>query len=285
MSAPNEPECVWDLKAQLGEGPIWSDFEKAVWFVDIKGDKIHRFVPATGERQTFETPPNPGFIVPGEAGEFIVGLQAGLHGFDPKTGKFTLLFRVEPDKPGNRLNDGAVDPLGRLWFGSMDNGEKNPTGCLYRLDKAGPKAMNCNIPITNGPTFSPDGKTLYHTETLAKLIFAFDVAENGDLSNKRVFAKIEDGAGYPDGPAMDSHGCLWTGLYGGWGVRRYSPAGKLLAHVRLPCANVTKMAFCGPDLRTAFVTTAWKGLSSADRAAQPLAGGLFRFETEVAGLP
>ncbi|HEY4941704.1 MAG TPA: SMP-30/gluconolactonase/LRE family protein [Rhizomicrobium sp.] len=284
MSDDPEPVCVWDLKCKLGEGPIWMAHEGTVWFVDIKLDKIHRFAPASGSMKSYDTPPNPGFIVPGRSGEFIVGLQAGLHRFDPASGKFTLLFEVEPDKPGNRLNDGAVDPLGRLWFGSMDNGEKDPTGCLYRLDKTGPKAMDCKIPITNGPTFSPDGRILYHTETLAKTIYAFDVAENGDLSNKRVFATIEDGAGHPDGPVMDSEGCLWTGLYGGWGVCRYSPQGKLLAQVRLPCANVTKMAFAGPDLRTVFVTTAWKGLSDEQRAAQPLAGGLFRFESDVAGL-
>lgn len=285
MSDSTEPVCVWDLQCKLGEGPIWMAQEGAVWFVDIKLDKIHRFMPASGAMKSYDTPPNPGFIVPGRSGEFIVGLQAGLHRFDPASGRFTLLFEVEPDKPGNRLNDGAVDPLGRLWFGSMDNGEKDPTGCLYRLDKAGPKAMDCKIPITNGPTFSPDGRILYHTETLARTIYAFDVAENGDLSNKRVFATVEDGAGHPDGPVMDSEGCLWTGLYGGWGVRRYSPQGKLLAQVRLPCANVTKMAFAGPDLRTVFVTTAWKGLNDEQRAQQPLAGGLFRFEAEVAGLP
>jgi sugar lactone lactonase YvrE len=277
-------ECVWDLKAKLGEGPLWSAAEKALWFVDIKSDKIHRYVPATGEKKSFDTPPNPGFIVPGRNGGFIVGLQSGLHSFDPRTGAFSALFEVEPERPGNRLNDGAIDPLGRLWFGSMDNGESEPTGCLYRLDRDGPKKMEDGIPITNGPTFSPDGKILYHTETLAKVIYAFDVSESGDLSGKRVFAEIEAGAGYPDGPIVDSHGCLWTGLYGGWGVRRYSPVGKLLTTVRLPCANVTKMAFAGPDLRTVYATTAWKGLSDAERAAQPLAGGLFRFETEVAGL-
>jgi xylono-1,5-lactonase len=96
---------------------------------------------------------------------------------------------------------------------------------------------------------------------------------------------IEDGAGYPDGPTVDSDGCLWTGLFAGWAVRRYSPKGELLMDVRFPCANVTKIAFAGDDLRTVYATTAWKGLDAKARAAQPLAGALFRFEVDVPGQP
>ena len=100
-----------------------------------------------------------------------------------------------------------------------------------------------------------------------------------------MFARIEDGAGYPDGPAVDADGFVWTGLFGGWGVRRYSPAGEVAGFVRFPCANVPKIAFGGPDLKTAYATTAWKGLDAAARAAQPLAGGLFAFAVDTPGLP
>jgi hypothetical protein len=88
----------------------------------------------------------------------------------------------------------------------------------------------------------------------------------------RLFAEIEDGAGYPDGPVVDTDGCLWVGLFAGWGVRRYDPAGKLIGTVPFPVANVTKIAFGGPDLRTAYATTATKGLNAAERAAQPWPG-------------
>ena len=111
------------------------------------------------------------------------------------------------------------------------------------------------------------------------------MAADGALSNRRVFAAIEDGAGYPDGPAVDAESCVWTGLFGGWGARRYSPAGEVVDFVRFPCANVTKLAFGGADLKTAYATTAWKGLSPAERAAQPLAGGLFAFGVDTPGLP
>jgi D-xylonolactonase len=285
MTRFGEPECVWPVATMLGEGPLWSPSAQALWFVDIKKNHIHRFEPATGTKKTWNTPENPGFIVPAMDGGFVVGLQAGLHRFDPASGAFTLLFAVDPAMPSNRLNDGAVDPSGRLWFGSMDNRETEPTGSLYRLDKDGPVAIDGGYVITNGPAFSPDGKILYHTDTRRSTIYAFDVADDGSVGGKRVFVTIEDGAGRPDGPVTDAEGCVWTGLYRGGAVRRYSPEGKLLSTVRFPCANVTKMVFGGPDLRSAFATTAWKGLDDAARAAQPMAGGLFRFDVAVAGLP
>lgn len=278
-------ECAWPLQAELGEGPLWSPPEQAVWFVDIKKNRIHRFEVTTGRKRSYETPPSPSFIVPEQRGTFVVGLQSGLHRFDPKTGDFELLFEVEPERPGNRLNDGAIDPKGRLWFGSMDNGEAERTGSLFRLNHAGPVAVDRGCAITNGPCFSPDGRTLYHTDTRASTIFAFDVTDDGSVSNKRVFVTIEDGAGHPDGAVVDQEGCLWTCLFLGWAARRYSPDGRLLATVKFPCSNVTKLAFTGPDLRTAYATTACHLLNAQQRAEQPFAGGLFRFEVDVPGLP
>ena len=143
--------------------------------------------------------------------------------------------------------------------------------------------MDTGYVITNGPAISPDGGTLYHTDTLQKRIYAFDLRADGSLSGKRIFVTIEEGAGYPDGPVVDSQGCLWTGLFGGWGARRYSAQGELLDCVSFPVANVTKLAFGGVDLMTVYATTARKGLNSAALADQPLAGGLFCFQAEVPG--
>jgi sugar lactone lactonase YvrE len=278
-----EPECVWALGAELGEGPLWAAGEAAVWFVDINRQQVLCFDTRAATGRSFLAPSAPGFLAPARLGGFIAGLKTGLHSFDPAAGTFSLRHVVEPDRPGNRLNDGAVDLQGRLWFGSMDDAENKPTGALYRLDTDGPRAMDEGYVITNGPAFSPDGLTLYHTDTLERTIYAFDLGERGDIGNKRVFVRIEEGAGYPDGPVVDAQGCLWTGLFGGWAVRRYSPRGELLASVRFPCANVTKIAFGGPQLTTVYATTAWKGLDARARAEQPLAGGLFRFECEVPG--
>lgn len=281
MGLSSPVTCIWPLQCQLGEGPVW--WSGAVWFTDIKQKMVHRFDPVTGQGQTWSAPSEVGFLAPRANGHFIAGTKTGLHDFDPASGLFTLLRTVEPGLPTNRLNDGAVDPRGRLWFGSMDDGEAAPSGRLYRLDRDGLAPMDSGYVITNGPAFSPDGRILYHTDTLTRRIYAFDMGPDGALTNKRLFAEIEEGAGYPDGPVVDQEGCLWTGLFGGWGVRRYSAQGQLLQAVPFPVANVTKLAFGGPGLMTVYATTARKGLDSSALAAQPLAGGLFSFAVDGPG--
>ena len=278
-------ECVLQCACELGEGPVWRAADRSVWFVDIKGLRVHQYEPETGAAWSWLAPAQPGFIAPSDGGAWIAGLKTGLHRFDPANGGFERMATVEDASFDNRLNDGCVDAHGRLWFGSMHDGETNETGALYRYDGRGVVRMDDGYCITNGPAVSPDGRTLYHTDTLKKVIYAFDLADDGSLSNKRVFAQIEAGAGYPDGPTVDAEGCVWTGLFAGWGVRRYSPAGEPIGFVKLPVANVTKIAFGGDDLKTAYATTAWKGLSAAERQAQPLAGGLFAFAAETPGLP
>ena len=275
------PDCVWPVEATLGEGPVWWDGQ--LWFTDIKQNKVHCFTPDTGARQSWGAPSPVGFLAPRSDGHFIAGAKTGLYDFHPGTGSFTLMRTVEPDRPGNRLNDGAVDAKGRLWFGSMDDAEAEPTGKLYCLDGGTLTVRDENYIITNGPAFSPDGKTLYHTDTLKKEIYAFNLGDDGALSNRRIFATIEEGAGYPDGPVVDAEGYLWTGLFAGFAVRRYAPDGALHTVVRFPCANVTKIAFGGANGKTVYATTARKGLDSESLRAQPLAGGLFCFAAETRG--
>jgi sugar lactone lactonase YvrE len=276
--------CVWPLKAELGEGPVWRAAERALWFVDIKARRIHRFEPDSGKVQSWTAPSAPGFLAPTASG-WIVGLKTGLHAFDPATGAFSYLATVEDPALDNRLNDGFAAPDGRLWFGSMHDPEAAPTGALYRYDDRGLAQLDTGYCITNGPCQSPDGRIFYHTDTLARVVYAFDIGPQGALTGKRPLIRIEDGAGHPDGTTVDSEGCLWVALFGGWGVRRYSPEGRQIGFVRFPCANVTKIAFGGDDLRTAYATTAWLGLTAVERAAQPLAGGLFRFTVPAPGLP
>jgi xylono-1,5-lactonase len=278
-----EPICVWALGATLGEGPFWSASEQAVWFVDIKQRRLHRFDPATAQQQSWDAPDQTGFVLPMRGGGLVVGMPRRLARFDPVAARFTDLVSVELDRPGNRLNDGFVDAAGHLWFGSMDDGERAATGALYRWSGRGtPVKQDDGIVITNGPATSPDGKSLYHTDTLGRVVYVFDLGADGSLSNKRDFARIDDG--YPDGMAVDADGNVWIALFGGWGIRRYSRQGVLTGFVRMPCANVTKLAFGGDDLRTVYVTTARKGLDEAARAAQPLAGSLFAFRVDRPGL-
>jgi len=281
----SEIECVWPVGAVLGEGPVWSASERAVWFVDIKAPAIHRFDPASGDQRSWPAPARVGFVLPTSKGWLIAGLKTGLHRFNPETGNFTLLHVVEPHAPNNRLNDGFVDSEGFLWFGSMDDNEEEPSGALYQLGEVGCVTRDPGYVVSNGPAESPDGRVLYHTDTLAGIIYAFDRARAGTLTNKRVFVRLPQGGGYPDGPCVDVEGCLWTGVFGGWGLQRYSPAGELLQTLRLPCSAVTKATFGGDDLKTLYITTAHVALDAEERKQQPLAGGLFRARVDVAGLP
>ncbi|KQV55866.1 MULTISPECIES: SMP-30/gluconolactonase/LRE family protein [unclassified Caulobacter] len=278
------PTCVWDLKATLGEGPIWTG--NALWFVDIKGHAIHRFEPATGEGLNVGAPEQVTFLAPlAVGGGFIAGLKSGLYKFNLLTG-FQKILDVEDVALDNRPNDATVDAQGRLWFGTMHDGEANKSGALYRMDAAGVARMDKDICITNGPCVSPDGKTLYNTDTLEKIIWAYDLAEDGTLSNKRPFVKIALGDDvYPDGSVVDSEGYVWTALWGGFGAIRFSPAGEAVARIELPAPNVTKPCFGGPDLKTLYFTTARKGLSDETLAQYPLAGGLFAIQVDVAGQP
>lgn len=278
------PVCVWPVAAELGEGPLWHATEQALYFVDIKGHAIHRCAADGSEQRSWTTPRAPGFILPRDDGDFVCGLQGGLHRFHANSGEFARLLPVEENMPDNRLNDGYVDHRGRLWFGSMDNNEQQSSGALYRWQHGGEALFqDRGYVITNGPAMSPDGKTLYHTDTLQRTVYAFDVDATGNLSRKRPFIRIE-GIGYPDGMAVDAGGFVWIALFGGWRIERFSPSGHLDGVIRFPCANVTKLVFGGPDLCTVHVTTAWKGLSPEERMQQPLAGGLFSFSVDTPGL-
>jgi len=274
---------VWSLGATLGEGPVWDARDAALWFVDIKQHRVHRFDPAGGETRSFEAPGQVGWVLPSADGGFLAGLQTGLYRFDPESGAFTPLTAVEPDRPGNRLNDATVAADGAVWFGSMDDGETDVTGQVHRFH-AGRLTTSAIPPvvITNGPAVSPDGGTLYHVDTLGHTIHAVPV-NGATTGTPRLFATIDAADGYPDGVTVDAEGGVWVGLWGGWSARRYAPDGTLDRIVRFPVANITKVAFGGDDLRTGFATSASKGLSDEDRADQPEAGSLFAFDVDVPG--
>ncbi|HEX8380183.1 MAG TPA: SMP-30/gluconolactonase/LRE family protein [Allosphingosinicella sp.] len=282
---PTEPRSVWNVAAELGEGPVWVERDRALWFTDIKRRKIHRFDPAAGARDSWDSPEQVGFVLPARSGGFVAGLMSGLHRFDEKTGRFTLIAEMEPERPNNRLNDGVVDPAGRLWFGTMDNGEKGKTGAFYRFeqDEVFPTGIE-GIAITNGPALSPDGRIVYFVDTRNGTIDCADVAQDGTLGPSRPFVRIDRADGFPDGPTVDSEGCVWIGLYAGWEARRYAPSGELVGRVRFPVANITKIAFGGEDLRTVYATTARQLLTPDQIELQPQAGDLFEFRADVPGI-
>lgn len=281
-----EPRNVWPLAAELGEGPVWVQRDNALWFVDIKKQQVHRYDPGDGTKRSWDAPEQVGFLFPAERGGFVAGLKSGLYHFDERSGSFELIAKVEIDKPDNRLNDGVVDPKGRLWFGTMDNSEKAKSGAFYCFadGKVTPTGID-GIAITNGPAVSPDGRLLYLVNTLKGTIEAADIGGDGSLNRRRPFVRIDPKEGHPDGPTIDSNGYLWIALYAGWEVRRYSPAGELVDQVRFPVANVTKIAFGGADMRTVYSTTARQLLTAEQIAKQPQIGDLFEFTVDVPGVP
>ncbi|MEO6717914.1 MAG: SMP-30/gluconolactonase/LRE family protein [Novosphingobium sp.] len=277
----SEPRLVWPVGAELGEGPVWCADEAALRFVDIKGGRLHRFAPATGACDTYEVGGQPSFIVRVAEGGFLVGSGHALFRFDGQTLGEAVAVVAMPHH--NRTNDATVDTTGRLWFGTMDDNEQIATGALHRFDRGTLQTSEWTACVTNGPAISSNGRTLYHVDSGARTIWRIPLDQGSLAPSGEVFLRIDEADGYPDGVVVDSEDCLWVALWDGWGVRRYSPDGALLFQVDLPCARVTKVAFGGPDLRTAYVTTARTGLDAAALAAQPLAGGLFAFDAPAAG--
>jgi len=280
------PRSVLAVQATLGEGPVWVERDRALWFVDIKAPKVHRFDPASGDHKSYDAPGQVGWVLPSDDGAFLAGLQQGIARFDPLDGRFDLIATPEASRPGNRLNDATVDPAGRLWFGSMDDGEEAISGRVYCFDRC--QIHDSGLPpvcITNGPAVSPDGRTLYHTDTLGRMIYRVPIHDDGTLGAPAIFATIDESDGWPDGSICDAEGHVWIGLWGGWRARRYAPTGEIVAEVRLPAANITKITLGGPDLRTAYATSARKGLDADALASQPLAGNVFAFDVDVPGVP
>lgn len=277
----NDVRPVWKLGALLGEGPIWLPDERALRFVDIKGGKLHRFDPASGACETLDVGGKPSFVVPAAGGGLLVGSEHAVYRLDGARLGARVATIEQPLH--NRTNDGTVDARGRLWFGTMDDEERSPTGALWCLDGGKLLRMGGEAVVTNGPAISADGRILYHVDSGQRTIWRFPVADGPSLGAGEVFVRLAESDGYPDGVVLDSENCLWVALWDGWGVRRYAPDGALLLHLSLPCARVTKIAFGGPSLRTAFVTTARVGLGDDELQEQPLAGSLFAFEAPVPG--
>ena len=260
---------------------MWLPNEGALRFVDIKSGCVHRYAPASGERNTQITGGKPSFILPAEGGALVVGSDACVHALTAD-GLGAALITV-PMPAHNRTNDATVDCFGRLWFGTMDDDEAIPSGKIYCVDSGALHCLDCDAVVTNGPAISADGRTLYRVDSGARTIWRHGIEDGPRLTPGEVFVQLSAADGHPDGIVLDSEDCLWVALWDGWSVRRYSPEGMLMQQIDLPCARVTKIAFGGEDLRTAYVTTARVGLSAAQLADQALAGGLFAFDAPAPG--
>ncbi|XP_053170501.1 regucalcin [Scomber japonicus] len=284
MMSSVKVECVVKESALIGEGPVWEESEQTLLFVDIVGRKIHRWSPTTNQIQSVETSHMVGFAVPRRSGGYVAGVGRSIVAVDWSTQTMTSLAEVDEDKPNNRLNDGKVDPLGRLLAGTMSMMEgsaefEKQQGSLFSLtsDLTLTKHLS-QVDISNGMDWSLDQKTFFYIDSLSLSVDAFDYdSTTGQLGNRRVVYRLQEGEGLPDGMTADADGRLWVACYNGGRVLHIDPTtGVRLQTVPLPVMKTTSCCFGGPDYSDLYVTSARLGLSEEEQRQQPSAGATFR---------
>ena len=283
LSIVEDLKCIWRGHSICGEGPLWIPEEQALYWVDIDGCKAHRFQLENGEVKSWDFPEKTGWILPREGrSDFIAGCKSGIYSVDFESGVREKMLDPESEIPENRFNDAKVDSEGRIWTGSTDDLEVNPTGWLYRIDADWSfSKWDGPYKVPNGPAITNDGGTLYHVDSLGRRIYAFDKNDDGSLSNRRLFVELQSSDGYPDGLTVDDENAIWLAHWGGSRITRFLPDGTIDGILEIPVPQVTSCTFGGPDRNLLFITTASRDL---DLKKFPLAGGVFCTKTSVTGL-
>jgi sugar lactone lactonase YvrE len=261
--------------------------EECLYWVDIQGSCFYRYRPATGEHERFVVGVWVGALALREGGGLVLATQTGFAYWDDKTHKIDFFNHPEQHIPTNRFNDGKVDRQGRFWAGTMEDDSTTAKGSLYRLDiDHSIHKMETDLWISNGIGWSPDNTTMYLTDSIPCVIYAYDFEpESGQISNRRDLIKGDPNGPVPDGMTVDSEGYIWSAQWGGWKIVRYAPDGTVDREIAVPVAQPSCVTFGGADLSELYITSAWKGLSEDERKAQPLAGDIFRIKPGVRGLP
>jgi sugar lactone lactonase YvrE len=272
-------------RALVGESPAWDEATGLLWWVDVRAPALHRTDPARGSTTTWTLPEPVGSLGLCRSGAVLLALKSGIHRFDPRDGALDLLAAPERDRPMNRLNDGKVSPEGRFLVGSMDDRpEKGTTGALWRLD---PGSADCalladGLLVSNGLAWSPDGRTLWHSDSRASVIWtwAYD-PETGRVRNRREVARPAATIGRPDGAAVDVEGGYWSAGVSAGRLNRWLPDGTLDRVVELPVTAPTMPCFGGADRRTLYVTS----LRPANGSTGTLDGTMLTIDVGIGGVP
>jgi len=278
---------------RCGEGPIWDGAKGRLLWTDIESDLVYEFVPATGEKRIISWDMNVAGIGLNRTGELVFAGAGGLHLWRGPGDYRTVITGHEGETLA--FNDLIVDPQGRVYAGTVywgPNGMEK-RGKLYLIETDGTaRVVDEGIELANGLGFSPDARTLYFADSAARAIYAYDVAEEtGALSNRRVFVRVPDTEGIPDGLTVDADGCVWSAQWYGSQIVRYDPDGAVERRVRLPITQVSSVAFGGENWNDLYITTA--GESWPSHLAPPgydfqtlnVGGALYRLRLDVQGRP
>jgi len=284
-----QAECVSRHEAIVGESPVWSPAEQALYWVDITGGQIHRFHPATSTADTFDLGEPVTALALRTEGGLVLSLRKDFAFYDLQSRQLTRLGNPEENLPDNRFNDAKCDRQGRFWAGTMgDTHWDQPCGGLYRFDpdRAITKHQS-DVICANGMGWSPDNRTMYFTESFRYAIYAYDFdAATGAISNRRTFAEVDRSTGaFPDGLTVDAEGHVWSVHNAVGRVVRYTPEGRLERTIELPVPRPCGCSFGGEGLDTLYITTARETLTPAQIAKYPLSGSLFAAKPGMRGLP
>lgn len=294
MTQSKPVERVGSAVCAVGESPLWAPQERALYWVDIEGRRLHRWQAGAGERQ-WSLPQRPGCIALHEQGGLICALEdriVRLTPVDDAGGALVAdegLASVEHPQPGMRFNDGRCDRAGRLWVGSMvmDMARASPAGGLYCLAHEMRRVLG-DLIVPNGLAFSPEGRTLYLSDSHASVrcIWAFDLSDEGEVGERRLFVDMAQHRGRPDGAAVDADGCYWTCANDGACLLRFTPAGRLDRTIELPVYKPAMCAFGGAQLDELYITSIRPSSIAPDTPAEAaaLAGATFVCRPGVQGI-
>lgn len=270
-----------DNRDRLGEGLLWSERDNAVYWTDIIGKRLNRLRLADDSVDSWDMPGMIGWVIERrDSPGFIAGIDNHIVmlTLDPVT--VTPVATLEPDLPGNRMNDAVADDRGRIWAGTMPLGCDQPCGSLYRLNlDHSLTVIDSGYTVTNGPVFSPDGDWMYHADSPLGVVYRFAIDADGNAGPRAPFIRFAADWGAPDGMTVDSEGGLWIAHWGGSCISRFLPNGTRERLITLPAAQITNISFAGPDLDRMFVTSAADGVDGLQD------GCLFEVAPGVRGLP
>ena len=283
----NNIERIVECRNVMGEGPVWCPIERVLWWINITQPELWRFDSVTKVSQSWPLPKLVGSFALRRKGGFLIAFRRGIATLDQPGGEVSWLPTPGLDFNETGLNDGKTDRAGRFWVGAMDRKLTRPIGDLYCVDaRFKVNRVQAGAIVSNGIGWSPDNRTLYHTDTTTRSIYAYDYdIASGLVWNRRVFVEVAPGHGGPDGMTVDAEGFVWSAQIDRWCINRYDPTGKCERSIRVPVQRPTSVIFGGPDLMTLYITTATLDLNEAALAAQPWAGSVLAMAVGVKGLP